>query len=98
MFFGIKILAFGIICYGLYGWFQSASYPALTTIISYNFNDSEDGTLIGFWASTSDFGNIFGFFLSTVIIYYLHLDWRVTLILAGCLTLLTNALMKIGVP
>ena len=98
MFFEIKILALGIIFYGLYGWFQSASYATLTTIILSHFNDAEDGTLIGFWASTSDFGNILGFFMSTVIIYYLHIDWRVTLIIAGLLTLLFNTLMKINVP
>ena len=94
----MKSLAVGIICYGLYGLFQSGLFATLTTLMSQTFNESRDGTLLGFWSSTSDFGNVAGYFMSTVIVYYINANWKWPLIVAGVMTILITILMKLMIP
>lgn len=98
MLFNFKSLVFGVICYGLYGLFQSGLFVTLTTLMGQHFSSEKDGTLLGFWSSTSDFGNIAGYFISTIIIYYIHASFEWPLIIASILTLIITFVMKIGIP
>lgn len=68
---------------GGFGLFQSSSYPVLVKLMKKYYTVEEDGRMIGIWSSCGDMGNILGFFVFTVIVYYLHLPWQACLLFAS---------------
>ena len=63
-----------------------------------NFSSTKDGLLLGLWSSSANFGSVVGYFMPTVIVYYMEADWKWALVVAGVLTILMSVLMKILIP
>ena len=94
MFFNIKSQVLTLICFGLFGWFQSTSYSILTDIVRRYFNPIDDGFLVGFWGSCSSAGYILSFFISTLIVYYFQASWILCLVYAPVITIIVTSLMR----
>jgi sugar phosphate permease len=60
---------------GSFGFCQFSFFPALITIFSSYFNVKKEGSLVGFWSSKSNAGNILGFFMANFLVYQLHVKW-----------------------
>jgi len=58
-----------------YGYFQLNFWPTILYIFKDYFRNEEDGCLIGFWSSAGDFGNIFGFLFSSLLLLQFGLPW-----------------------
>ena len=67
MYLNIKSIGLMIVLCCFFGWFQGGIYAILLALVERKFTISEDGCLLGFWASMSDIGTVFGFFMCTIL-------------------------------
>lgn len=56
----------------VFGFCQFTCWPVLLYFVNQHFSE---GTLMGIWSANGDFGNICGFFLGSIILNDLMLDW-----------------------
>ena len=94
IFLNIKSPILTLICFGFYGWFQSSCYSVAANMVKMYFDPVEDGCWMGFWGTCSDTGNIIGFFIYTLIIYYLGVSWVWCLVFAPAVTIFLTILIK----
>jgi len=94
IYFQIKSIYLIAVLYGLFGWFQASLYPILLTLLNKKFNTNEDGCLIGFWATSNDLGEMIGYLICTIIVFYIKADWKVCLIVIPLLTIIVNCFFK----
>lgn len=73
-----------------FGWFQTVAWPVLLTLVHTYFIPSRDGCMLGFWSANTSIGNIAGFALCTVLIYYLKFPFQVPLIVGGIMSIMTT--------
>ena len=85
VYLGARIPALFYLSLAGFGWFQSASWPVLLSLVHAYFLPKRDGCMLGFWSAGGDIGNILGFLMCTVIMYFLHLPFQVCLIVAALL-------------
>lgn len=95
MVLGIKSLAFYFVAYLLYALLQGALQNILVALLTRKFNTSEDGFLMGLWASSPHIGSIFSFLLFTVLIYYIKLDWKWCLVVSPVLCFIAAGLLRV---
>lgn len=76
------------LCLAGFGWFQTASWPVLLSLVHAYFLPKRDGCMLGFWSANGDIGNIVGFLMCTIVIYTLGLPFQVCLIIAAVFSFL----------
>lgn len=69
-----------------FGLFQFTSWPAVLKLVDTYFHAENDGFALGVWSANADFGNIFGFFMCTAVVYFFGWDWQFSLVLAAVMT------------
>jgi len=57
----------------IFGFCQFSSWPILLYLVNQYFDVSKEGFILGLWSSTSNVGNILGFFLAQLILHILNL-------------------------
>lgn len=72
----------------LNGFLQSYCWPTMLMIINSQYSSKENSTLIGFWSTNANFGNIIGYFVFQV----MNFGWETTLVLIGSYALLNGLL------
>lgn len=88
-----RIPALFYLCLAGFGWFQSASWPVLLSLVHAYFLPKRDGCMLGFWSAGGDIGNIAGFLMCTIVMYSLNLPFQICLIVAA----VTGLLMTLSV-
>jgi len=79
---------------GAFGLFQSTSWPVVIKLVDRYFNAENDGFVLGIWSANGDLGNIFGFFICTVFVFYWHWAWQSCLAFAAISAFLLAFLIK----
>jgi len=77
----------------LNGFMQSYTWPTLLTVVNSKFCSKQNSTLLGFWSTNANFGNIIGYFVFQVI----RFDWKLNLIIIGIYTLANGLLICLRV-
>lgn len=72
----------------LNGFLQSYCWPTLLMIINSRYSSKENSTLLGFWSTNANFGNIIGYFVFQV----MNLSWQISLIMIGFYALINGFL------
>ena len=88
-------MAFGIVVFSLFGWFQGSGYALLAGLLSQKFTVEEDGCLVGMWGSAGDMGNLLGLFLFTCLMYYIKADWKFCMVIPVIFSLVMNLLLRV---
>lgn len=62
---------------GINGFLQSFSWPNLLPLVHSVYSPDKDTTLLGFWATCPNFGNIIGFIISQYLVLNNGYSWEV---------------------
>ena len=81
-------------CLMVAGFAQTAAYAVVMRLIYQHFESKSDGLLLGIWSAHGDAGNLFSFFINTVIFYSLGWSWRICLLFAGAITIIIAFILR----
>ena len=76
---GSAAFAMLLILMGLSGFLQSFMWPNLLPLVHSVFSPDKDTTLLGFWPTCTNFGNIFGFVICQLIVLNTGLGWEASM-------------------
>lgn len=71
------------------GYVQSYTWPTLLMLINSKFSSKSNSTLLGFWATNANFGNIIGYFVFQMIKF----EWKLNLIIVGIYKFINGLLL-----
>ena len=74
---GLPAFLLLLILMGLSGFLQSFAWPNLLVLVHTVATPDKDGALLGFWTTSANFGNIFGFLICQAFVFGLGLDWQI---------------------
>lgn len=77
--YGSGAFAVLVILMGLSGYLQSFMWPNLLPLVHSVWSPDKDTTLLGFWATCPNFGNILGFVVCQLIVLNNGLSWEVSM-------------------
>ena len=83
-------------CLMVAGFAQTAAYAVVIRLIYQHFESKSDGLLLGIWSASGDAGNIFSFFINTVIFYSLGWPWRICILFAGAITIIMALTLRLS--
>jgi predicted MFS family arabinose efflux permease len=72
----------------MFGFCQFTAWPVLLFLVSQHFNVETEGTIMGIWSANGDVGNIFGFFLGTLVLDYIAIDWEYVMLIGASFQML----------
>lgn len=76
----------------VFGFCQFTSWPVLLYFVNQHF---KEGHLLGFWSANGDLGNVCGFFLGSIILTDLSMDWEYVMIIGASFHLFMTILVFI---
>ena len=81
---GDSAFAVLVILMGLSGFLQSFTWPNLLPLVHSVCSPDKDTTLLGFWATCPNFGNIIGFVVCQLIVLNNGYSWEVGMYIIAC--------------
>jgi sugar phosphate permease len=87
--------------FALNGCVQSVGWPCVNSIFANWFGKKGRGTLIGFWQSCANFGNVAGALLTSFFTSTIGMTWELTYLVMGCFCLgiaIINAFLLVVHP
>ena len=82
---------------GLSGFLQSFAWPNLLALVHTVTNPDKDAALLGFWATSANFGNIFGFFICQAFVLGLGFGWQIGMVVISFYLILIGVIIGIRV-
>lgn len=82
----------------LNGYLQSYTWPNLLMAVHTHFNQNTHNTLLGFWATCTNFGNIMGFFICDTIINSFDWAWQSAMTVSAVYSLIMGILVYTRIP
>jgi sugar phosphate permease len=85
--------AFAILCILMFGngFLTGFLWPNLLPVIHSAFSPDEQSTILGFWATCPNFGNIIGFMIMQLIVFKNGLSWQLGMYIAASYMMLNAA-------
>lgn len=65
----------------------------LLFLVNQHFNVETEGTVLGIWSANGDVGNVLGFFLGSLVLDYIKIDWEYVMIIGASLQLFMSLLV-----
>ena len=91
----IKTTFWLIVCQIIAGFAQSVAYAVVIRLIYQHFHPGNDGMLLGIWTASGDAGNIFSFFINTLMIYGFEWPWPSCILFAGLVTIIMAFVLRV---
>ena len=86
------------LCYAGFGFFQTATWPVMLSLVHNYFLPKRDGCMLGFWSASGDIGNILGFALGTFLTYNLKLPFQYSFVSSAvCSIIMTIVIYKLHI-
>jgi sugar phosphate permease len=73
-----------VLLMGLSGYLQSFAWPNLLPLVHTVCSPDKDTTLLGFWATCPNFGNLIGFIVCQLIVLNNGYSWQVGMYIVAC--------------
>lgn len=73
-----------------FGFFQTAAWPVLLSLVHAYFLPKVDGGMLGLWSGNGDLGNILGFAMCTLIMHEIHLPYQYCLFFSALFSILLS--------
>lgn len=82
---------------GLSGFLQSFSWPNLLVLVHTVATPDKDGTLLGFWTTSANFGNILGFLACEAFVFGLGFGWQIGMLAISFYLIIIGTLIAVRI-